>query len=139
MSEETKVCSKCHKELPLESFYDWRNGKKRPSCKECFSRQTGEYQAAHPEQRVEYTYRGIKKYRENPENLAKEHCRKKAQYALIKGEIEKQYCEVCGSVKSEMHHDDYTRPLDVRWLCHLHHGQYHRALREREAKNAALA
>lgn len=30
-------------------------------------------------------------------------------------------CEVCGSVDTEKHHDDYSRPLAVRWLCRVHH------------------
>jgi hypothetical protein len=36
-------------------------------------------------------------------------------------------CEVCGSVKYiHAHHDDYKRPLSVRWLCALHHSDWHK-------------
>jgi len=139
MGEETKVCSKCGHELPLKSFYRDGGNRLRSDCKTCRSATTSAYQFAHPEQRREYTYRGLKKHLENPENVAKKDCRRRANYALVNGKIERRPCEVCGSVKSEMHHDDYDQPLKVRWMCHKHHGLYHRALREAEAENAALA
>jgi hypothetical protein len=37
-------------------------------------------------------------------------------------------CEVCGSHPADAHHDDYTKPLDVRWLCEPHHMQVHRRI-----------
>ena len=39
-------------------------------------------------------------------------------------------CEVCGSPGAALaHHDDYNKPLAVRWLCFQHHMQHHAALR----------
>lgn len=44
-----------------------------------------------------------------------------------------QPCEKCGSTtKVHRHHDDYSKPLEVRWLCHEHHKQ---ADREQRKKN----
>lgn len=48
-----------------------------------------------------------------------------AQRAMKKGLIKKMPCEVCGNPKSEKHHDDYTKPLSVRWLCRSHHKIWH--------------
>ena len=38
----------------------------------------------------------------------------------------KQPCEVCGSSCAVAHHDDYTKPLEVRWLCLSHHQKWHK-------------
>ena len=49
--------------------------------------------------------------------------------ALKKGQLIRQPCEVCGATdKVNAHHDDYSKALDVRWLCNTHHGQAHRDL-----------
>jgi hypothetical protein len=49
----------------------------------------------------------------------------KLRYAVLAGTVIKQPCWVCGSHKSEAHHPDYSRPLDVVWLCAPHHHQAH--------------
>lgn len=50
--------------------------------------------------------------------------------ALRDGKLTRQPCEVCGNPKSEAHHDDYGKPLGVKWLCDTHHKARHIELRE---------
>lgn len=55
--------------------------------------------------------------------------------ALKRGTLTRQPCEVCGASgvmtdrRSEVqaHHDDYSKPLEVRWLCQKHHHEWHKA------------
>ena len=47
--------------------------------------------------------------------------------ALKNGDITKLPCQFCNSERSMGHHDDYSKPLEVRWLCQKHHSQYHLA------------
>jgi hypothetical protein len=49
----------------------------------------------------------------------------KVHYAVRTGKLTKLPCEMCGNPKSEAHHDDYSKPLDVRWLCKLCHEAFH--------------
>lgn len=46
--------------------------------------------------------------------------------ALKSGQITRQPCEICGNPKTHGHHEDYSKPLDIRWLCRAHHGAVHR-------------
>jgi len=55
--------------------------------------------------------------------------------AIKYGKLIKQSCEVCGKKEVEAHHDDYSFPLDVRWLCRKHHSEHHK--NEREMKRRA--
>lgn len=51
-----------------------------------------------------------------------------ARRALNKGTLIPQPCEKCGKLEVQMHHDDYDKPLDVRWLCPEHHSEEHGGL-----------
>lgn len=54
---------------------------------------------------------------------------KQLQYAVVSGAIVRGPCEACGTHPAEGHHDDYARPLAVRWLCKRHHAELHRLRR----------
>ena len=45
--------------------------------------------------------------------------------AVRSGRLVRLPCEVCGDPKTDAHHDDYDKPIDVRWLCRPHHKWQH--------------
>jgi ribosomal protein S27AE len=55
----------------------------------------------------------------------KNAARQKTRYAIAAGTISRHGCEVCGADVAEAHHDDYSEPLHVRWLCRKHHDEFH--------------
>lgn len=60
-----------------------------------------------------------------PMERVKQLARQRVREALDAGRMARRPCEVCGATKAEAHHDDYTRPLEVRWLCPTHHAAAH--------------
>lgn len=51
---------------------------------------------------------------------------RKAFYnAVYSGKLKKYPCEKCGSSKAHGHHEDYSKPFDVTWLCPKHHAERH--------------
>jgi hypothetical protein len=64
------------------------------------------------------------RYRASNPNKAKAHGM--VSYAVKCGNLHKEPCEICGSSEAvHAHHDDYAKPLNVRWLCAVHHKQWH--------------
>lgn len=59
-------------------------------------------------------------------NRIKCRAHKKLNNAIIRGELTRQPCEKCGVRKVDAHHDDYSKPLQVRWLCRKHHVEFHK-------------
>jgi len=45
--------------------------------------------------------------------------------AVKAGKLKRGQCEICGNPNTHGHHDDYSKPLEVRWLCALHHKRFH--------------
>lgn len=64
------------------------------------------------------------------ENTDKRRAATMVGNAIRDGRLERQPCEVCGASKVDAHHDDYTQPLHVRWLCRQHHAEWHVGVRE---------
>ena len=47
--------------------------------------------------------------------------------AIKNGKLIRGNCEKCGATELiHGHHDDYSKPLEVRWLCPKHHTEHHR-------------
>jgi ribosomal protein S27AE len=65
------------------------------------------------------------RYRQHPEKFK---ARNAVLRAVRRGDLARQPCERCGTTDNvEAHHDDYDRPLEVRWLCRRHHVDEHTA------------
>jgi len=47
---------------------------------------------------------------------------------LREGKVKRKNCEKCGKRKSQAHHEDYSKPLKVKWLCIKCHSFRHKIL-----------
>ena len=138
METTEKTCFKCKKTLPISDFYKHSQMKDGHlnKCKECtkkdmyndrhFNRRKEilafDRERANQPHRKEAKAEIYKKWKEqNPERRA---AQTKLGSALRSKKIEQLPCFICGE-KAEAHHPDYSRPLDVVWLCSAHHKQAH--------------
>ena len=62
-------------------------------------------------------------------HLEKYAARAAVQKAVREGRLKRQFCEVCGA-KAQSHHNDYSKPLEVKWLCSKHHREIHAQTRD---------
>lgn len=46
--------------------------------------------------------------------------------AIKRGDLIRKPCQHCQNAKSEAHHEDYLKPLEVQWLCKKHHVAWHK-------------
>lgn len=55
--------------------------------------------------------------------------RAKTNYAVKTEKLIKGSCEVCGTNENiHAHHEDYTKPLQIKWLCSPHHTEAHKKM-----------
>lgn len=75
-----------------------------------------------------------KEYREKYPKKHKAH--NLVNNSIRDGKLFPEPCMVCGELDNvHAHHDDYAKPLNVRWLCASHHKQWHEE--NGEGKNAS--
>lgn len=58
----------------------------------------------------------------NPEKYAAQQA---IASAIRYGHVIRQPCFICGKPNAQAHHADYSRPLQVTWLCAKHHIETH--------------
>lgn len=128
----TKTCVKCSVEKTVFEFYARLN-----SCKECVKARVRlnyrvnrghyvEYEKRREKtsRRQEFKRAALRRYRKR--NPLKNRARQAVARALRSGRIEKEPCVHCGvSERVQAHHHDYSRPLDVEWLCKDCHWSQH--------------
>ena len=134
-----KRCCQCKEDKSSVEFYANRSKSDGLSslCKACNAAHVKAYRVAHPAQHAAY----VKAYRKRPgsaeklyaynqrseiERPEKYKARIAVTTALQSGRLVRKPCSVCGNPKTDAHHPDYSRPLDVRWLCRKHHLEIHR-------------
>lgn len=133
-----KRCFKCRVLLPLSEFYkhpmmaDGHLGK----CKTCAKRDVKENYVARREQYARYERKRNKKperraaaiiYQRNgrARNPERKLVRQIVTHAMRSGKLTRKPCRICGSTKKiQAHHPDYSRPLDVEWLCFVCHREH---------------
>lgn len=57
--------------------------------------------------------------------VLKEEARRKVSTAVLSGKLKRGLCVVCRSERTVGHHTDYTKQLDVIWVCYKHHSLWH--------------
>ena len=135
-----RVCTKCSTGKPLCLF---TKNKQHTTgwggeCVACANIRTAAYRNANLDkvrthdrerskepERTEYLRNQVYDYRaKNPEKV---RAHWKVKQAKKTGRLTPKPCVKCGDAKSAAHHEDYSKPLDVIWLCyschkHLHNG-----------------
>ena len=88
-----------------------------------------EWRKLHPTYYIEYRKKNLDRVqsygRKNMakyslKNKGKRRARKAVFAGIRNGSIVRKPC-FCGNKKSEAHHTDYRKPLQIVWLCKKHH------------------
>lgn len=143
-----QLCKRCQHEKPVAEFYKSDN-----TCKECRKALVRANRAAKIEYYREYdkkrfqddpavrarhkAYAETEKGKESRSRATQKYIErnplKRAAHIIVGNAVRDGKIvnpgvyETCGSVvKIEAHHDDYTKPLEVRWMCQMCHKQWHR-------------
>lgn len=135
MAEITKRCFKCGQVKPISEFYvhsQMADGHLN-KCKECTRRDVRMREEQNPEAVLQSRLKSCEK------NPSHKNAYRAVDAALKCGVLVKpDVCSGCGCPSSEhrieAHHHDYSKPLDVIWLCTPCHEKMDAEHRLREGK-----
>jgi len=121
-------CQKCNSEdnLIINSRYTTKAGEHKINymCRICNLERSKKYRATPVGK--EKVYNAV--YRSTKKHWDKMLARQKVRWALKSGKLTKPaLCSQCkANYPLEAHHDDYSKPLEVRWVCRGCHANIHR-------------
>lgn len=124
-------CSRCQKEF-LESDVtcyckeiNKKNGAVRRyyHCRDCQKAHKEKWDKEHTKERTLASYKNKLKFPE------KAKARKEVFKALSRGAIHQSACQECGEGITQAHHPDYSKPLEVVWLCSKCHALLHKGVK----------
>ena len=129
MSAPLKSCKKCQAELPFSDFYVHRRmaDGHLSFCKTCVKARvhrhyydTREKQSEQERRRNQNPDRRRKRaeYQRKYRSRYSERCnaRQIVSNAVRDGRLTPERC-ACGSNRVQAHHRDYSKPMDVEWVC----------------------
>jgi len=121
-----RICSKCNKEEVTAKGARLCETCRR-LCSKCGMRRKSQRGPYCNECHAANMKKTRPKYAElTEEQRRKIKCRSYANTYLRRGLIQRGPCEVKGCTEhAQMHHDDYSKPLEVRWFCRRHHEYHH--------------
>lgn len=134
MTTSIKTCFKCGAEKPLTEYYKHKamaDGHLN-KCKTCTKKDSTNHRnnnidkirAYDRERGNRQSYEYVKEYRATYPNKYKAHM--KLNNELRQGRVKRVEKCRCGKPSEVAHHDDYLKPLEVRWMCQACHKQWHR-------------
>ena len=136
-----RQCRVCDMVKPATDFYI----SSRHQCKECVKARVRERARTNPAvqeydrkrsklpHRVAQRREVNRKWRES--NPAAYAAQTAVGNAVRDGRLAKEPCLFCGRDDVHAHHRDYSKPLDVIWLCPKCHHRLHAAFPETEGEN----
>lgn len=94
-------------------------------CSQCASQWRKKYLQDHPDEKAKVYKQANERRFKSFDEFIKYVARYTVNNAIKSGFLSKKGCEICNEIEVEAHHDDYTAPLEVRWLCKKHHAHHH--------------
>lgn len=123
-----KKCKKCGISKPRTEFpkHSSIKGEVENLCKKCRYQQIKLWRKKNKEKYLETARKHVKKYANKyPEKMI---AHQKVTAAKLLGILIKpKLCELCGKDHKNIqaHHEDYSKPLEVVWLCVQCHNDVH--------------